>query len=153
MALVVTTPVPGRAVPLADVPDPVFAGAVVGGGAAVDPPHRVIDVVAPIDGALVKVQPHAFIVQSDTGVAVLVHLGIDTVHLAGASFTLRRTAGEKVRAGDVVTTWDVAAAVARGLSPMVPVIALDQPVTAVHPAPAVTTKAELTIGDVLATVG
>jgi PTS system glucose-specific IIA component len=153
MSLTVNAPAPGHAVPLAEVPDPVFAQALVGAGAAVDPPRRVVDVVAPIDGVLIKMQPHAFIVRGDDGTAILVHLGIDTVRLDGAPFTLRRETGETVRAGDVVTTWDVTAVEASGMSPVIPVIALEQPEATVHPTEAVAAKDEIRAGQALLTVG
>lgn len=153
-ALAVGAPVPGRAVELSQVPDPVFAEAMVGPGAAVDPPRRVVDAVAPIDGTLVKVQPHAYVVQADDGgPAVLVHLGIDTVKLAGEHFTVHATAGSRVSRGDVVTSWDVAAIEARGLSPVVPVVALDQPAGSVLLAEAVVTGGTLEAGDTLLAVG
>jgi PTS system N-acetylglucosamine-specific IIA component len=140
---------------LSDVPDPVFAEAMVGPGAAVDPPRRVLDAVSPVDGTLVKVHPHAFVVQADDGVAVLVHLGIDTVRLEGAHFTVRAEAGAHLTAGDVVTTWDVAAVEAEGLNPIVPVIALEQPAEAVVVADVVTAagdEAAVEAGDPLFTV-
>ena len=59
----VLAPVGGRAVPLADVPDPVFSAGMVGHGAAIDPPREVIDAdVAPVSGKLLKLMPHAYIV-------------------------------------------------------------------------------------------
>jgi PTS system N-acetylglucosamine-specific IIA component len=138
---------------LRDVPDPVFAEAMVGPGAAVDPPRTLIDAVAPIDGTLVKVQPHAFVVQADGGgPAVLVHLGIDTVRLAGEHFTVRLEGGSRVRAGDVVTRWDVAAVAARGLDPIVPVIALDRPAASIRLAEAVTSGGTVAAGDPLIAV-
>jgi glucose-specific phosphotransferase system IIA component len=151
----VGAPVPGRAVPLSDVPDPVFAQAMVGPGAAVDPPRRVIDAASPIDGTLVKVHPHAFVVRADDGLAVLVHLGIDTVKLDGAPFTVRAGTGARVAAGDVVTTWDVAAVESAGLSPVVPVIALEQAADAVTLAGVVTGAGggEVNSGETLFTVG
>ena len=148
----VGAPVPGRAIPLADVPDPVFAQEMVGSGVAVDPPRgEVLDAVSPIDGTLLTVHPHAFVVGSDAGFAVLVHLGIDTVKLAGGPFTPRAGVGDRVRAGDVVTTWDVAAVEAAGLSPVVPVIVLEQPRERVVPAPAAG-GAPLAAGDLLLTL-
>ena len=53
----VLAPVKGRAVPLQDVPDPVFAQGMVGYGAAVDPPRGVIEAVAPVSGKILKLLP------------------------------------------------------------------------------------------------
>jgi sugar PTS system EIIA component len=149
VTLVVLAPVAGRALPLADVPDPVFAQALVGPGAAVDPEHGVVDAVAPVDGTLVKVHPHAFVVQTDAGPAVLVHLGIDTVQLAGAGFTVRVEQGRQVKAGDVVTTWDVAAVVASGRDPVVPVVLLEQSPDTVVAAEAVRSRGTVAAGEEL----
>jgi sugar PTS system EIIA component len=123
--LVVRAPVPGRALPLRKVPDPVFAGGMVGPGAALDPPPGTLDAVAPVGGLLVKVHPHAFVIQPENGPAILVHLGIDTVQLRGDGFTVRGEEGTEVEPGDVVVTWDPSAVTAGGRSPVCPVVALD----------------------------
>ena len=148
----VLAPVPGRAVPLAQVPDPVFAQAMVGPGAAIDPPRGIVNAVAPLDGVLLKVFPHAFVIAADAGVGVLVHLGLDTVQLDGEHFTVHVRQGERVRAGDTVTTWDTAAVAASGRDPIVPVVALDVDPSAVRVADAVGTGSDLGPGDVLLTV-
>ena len=131
--LVVLSPVPGAALPLAQVPDPVFAGALVGPGAAVDPARGgAQEAVAPVAGTLVKLLPHAFVVLGAGGRGVLVHLGIDTVQLAGAGFELLAAQGEEVAAGQPVLRWDPAAVAAGGRSPVVPVVALDAGAGALH---------------------
>jgi glucose-specific phosphotransferase system IIA component len=122
----VLSPIAGRVVTLDQVPDPIFSQAIVGPGAAIDPPRAVVDVVAPISGKLLKVFPHAFVVLSDDGVGVLVHLGIDTVELAGEGFTLHVAQSDRVAAGDVLVTYDVPAIEATGRNPIVPVILLEQ---------------------------
>ena len=72
-----------------------------------------------------KLHPHAFVVQHDDGRAVLVHLGIDTVELGGAGFTLHTTEGSLVTAGQVVVSWDPASVAAGGRSPVCPVVGLE----------------------------
>jgi sugar PTS system EIIA component len=121
----VLAPVKGRAVPMEQVPDPVFAQLMTGPGAAVDPAREVLDVVAPVSGKLFKLYPHAFVVLTPDGVAVLVHLGIDTVQLKGEGFRLLASEGERVRAGQPVVAWDPAAIEAGGRSPVCPVVALE----------------------------
>ena len=79
----VLAPVSGRAVALADVPDPVFSAGMVGYGAAVDPPRGIVDAVAPVSGKLIKLMPHAYIILGADNTGVLVHLGLDTVQLGG----------------------------------------------------------------------
>jgi sugar PTS system EIIA component len=123
----VLAPVAGRALAMADVPDPVFAQEMVGPGVAVDPTDDTVTVVAPVAGRLVKLLPHAFVVLTDDGVGVLVHLGIDTVKSDASVFTLLADEGATVAAGDPVVRWDVAATRAAGLSPVVPVVLMDQP--------------------------
>ncbi len=121
----VTSPVGGRAVGLSAVPDPVFAGAMVGPGTAVDPERRRLDALAPVDGTVVSLHPHAFVVVNPEGRGVLVHLGIDTVQLNGAGFELLVARGSSVRRGQPLVRWDPSAVEAAGKSPVCPVIALD----------------------------
>ncbi|MPZ28003.1 MAG: PTS glucose transporter subunit IIA [Micromonosporaceae bacterium] len=131
MGLAVVAPVAGTVIPLSEVPDPVFAGGLVGPGAAIAPDPAGHRVVAPVGGELVKVKPHAFVVASPQGYAVLVHLGIDTVRLDGAGFTVLAAPGQLVAAGDPVVRWDPAAVATRGLATTCPVVALDAPAGAV----------------------
>jgi sugar PTS system EIIA component len=123
--LLVTAPLAGTARPLSAVPDRVFAEAIVGPGVAIDPVLTAGTVGAPIAGTLMKVKAHAFVVVSTDGRAVLVHLGIDTVSLDGAGFTVLATEGAPIAAGQPVVAWDPVAVVARGLSPICPVVALE----------------------------
>ncbi|AHH96092.1 PTS glucose transporter subunit IIA [Kutzneria viridogrisea] len=125
MTLTVLSPVSGEVVPLSEVPDPVFAQAMVGPGIAVQPERTAGDAVSPVDGTVVTLHPHAFVVATESGAAVLVHLGIDTVKLKGEGFTLHVVKGETVRAGQPVIGWNPAEIEQGGRSPICPVIALD----------------------------
>jgi PTS system glucose-specific IIA component len=127
LSLAVLAPLAGRLLPLSEVPDPVFAAEMVGPGVAVDPSGDQVTVVSPIAGTVVKAHPHAFIVLGADGVGVLVHLGIDTVRLEGKGFELHVADGGTVAAGDPVVTWDISLTRAEGLSPVVPVVAMDRP--------------------------
>jgi PTS system glucose-specific IIA component len=129
--LLVAAPLAGRAIGLSEVPDPVFAQAMVGPGAAVDPERGPLTAVSPIAGTLVKLKPHAFVVAGRDGRGVLVHLGIDTVNLDGAGFELLAVEGTEVAVGTPVIRWNPAEIEAGGLSPICPVIALDAPPAAV----------------------
>jgi glucose-specific phosphotransferase system IIA component len=122
----ILSPCSGRVIALDEVPDPVFAGRIVGPGVAIDPDRSAATVVAPISGRLVKLHPHAFVI-AGADVAVLVHLGIDTVQLGGAGFTLHATERTDIAAGDPIVTWDPADIEAGGRSPVVPIILLDVP--------------------------
>ncbi|WP_441248680.1 PTS sugar transporter subunit IIA [Kitasatospora sp. McL0602] len=121
----VTSPLAGRAVGLTAVPDPVFAGAMVGPGTAIDPVRELTDAVAPVDGLVVSMHPHAFVVVDENGHGVLTHLGIDTVQLNGEGFELLVSKGDTVKRGDAVIRWNPAAVEAAGKSPISPIIALE----------------------------
>lgn len=123
----ILAPLAGHAVTLAAVPDPVFAEGMMGPGAAIEPPHEVVDVVAPISGTLLKVFPHAFVILDPAGYGVLVHLGIDTVALDGDGFTLHVTQGDEIEAGAAVVTYDVPSVAAKGIATIVPVVLLEHP--------------------------
>ncbi|HYN67984.1 MAG TPA: PTS glucose transporter subunit IIA [Ornithinibacter sp.] len=121
----VLAPVAGLVRPLRDVPDPVFAAEMVGAGIAIEPAGGVSDAVAPVAGTVLKLHPHAFVVLTPQGTGVLVHLGIDTVRLAGAGFEVLVQEKSSVRAGQPVTRWSPADVAGRGLSPMVILCVLD----------------------------
>ena len=126
MSLSVVAPVAGRAIPLSEVPDPVFSAALVGPGMAIDPAReRRIIAVAPVGGTVVKLHPHAYVVQAANAAGVLVHLGIDTVQLAGAGFELLVEENAQVAAGDAIVAWDPAEVERGGRSAICPVVALD----------------------------
>lgn len=119
------SPVPGTVRALRAVPDRVFAEGMVGPGLAVDPVRTAVQhVVAPVDGTVVSLHPHAFAVRAADERSVLVHLGVDTVSLAGQGFELRVVAGQHVRAGERVVTWSPVDVAAAGLATISPVVAL-----------------------------
>jgi PTS system glucose-specific IIA component len=127
----ILAPVPGRAVRMEDVPDPIFAQSMVGPGAAVDPPREVVEAVAPVSGKVLKVFPHAYVIVTAEGFGILVHLGIDTVQLEGKGFTVHVEQGADVTAGQRMVTYDVPAVEALGRNPIVPVVALEKPADAI----------------------
>lgn len=126
MTLTIASPVNGTVIPLAEVPDPVFAEALVGPGAAIDPgDSSSVTALAPVSGTLSSLKPHAFVIAAETGQGVLVHLGIDTVELQGDGFTLHAEAGQTVTSGDRLVTWDTAPARTSGRSLIVPIVVLE----------------------------
>lgn len=125
IVLSVRSPVTGRVVGLEAVADPVFAQAMVGPGTAVDPERTPGAALAPIEGRVTTLHPHAFVVVDDDGRGVLVHLGIDTVQLDGEGFTLLVERDDKVSAGQPLVRWDPPAVEEGGRSPVCPVVALD----------------------------
>ena len=145
----VLAPCPGRVLSITETPDPVFAAEMVGPGVVIDPAPGEVTVVSPIDGRVVKVHPHAFVVLGDDGVGILVHLGINTVRLEGKGFEVLAEQGSTVRAGDPMVRWDPSSIDGDDMSPVVPVVAMDRPKGSV-PAPAADAVAK--VGDVLFTV-
>lgn len=121
----VTSPLAGRVTGLGSVPDPVFSGAMVGPGVAIDPVREPSTAVAPVDGVVVSLHPHAFVVVDESGHGVLTHLGIDTVQLNGDGFELLVAKGDTVARGQGIARWDPAAIEVSGRSPVCPVVALD----------------------------
>ncbi|MFI8879721.1 PTS glucose transporter subunit IIA [Streptomyces sp. NPDC055243] len=121
----VTSPLAGRAIGLSAVPDPVFSGAMVGPGTAVDPAREPSEAVAPVDGIIVSLHPHAFVVVDDQGHGVLTHLGIDTVQLNGEGFELLVNKGDTVQRGQSIVRWNPADVEAAGKSPICPIVALE----------------------------
>lgn len=125
----VLAPSSGRIIGLEEVPDPVFAAAMVGPGSAISPDlgvAPVVEAVAPVSGLVAAMHPHAFVIagsgEGERG--VLVHLGIDTVQLKGAGFELLADQGDEVVAGQPLVRWSPDDVVARGMSAIVAVIAL-----------------------------
>ncbi len=147
----VRTPFAGPVVALADVPDPVFAGQLVGAGVAIDPTgvDGTVTAVAPVDGTIVKLHPHAFAMQGSAGTDLLVHVGIDTVKMAGEGFELLVAEGATVAAGDPVVRFTPATITAAGYSPVCPVVVLGSAADSVAQDAVGTTVAE---GDTLFTV-
>jgi sugar PTS system EIIA component len=121
----VTSPLAGRAIGLADVPDPVFSGAMVGPGMAIDPAREPLEAVSPVDGVIVSLHPHAFVVVDSEGHGVLTHLGIDTVQLNGEGFEVLVNKGDTVARGQSIVRWNPAAVEQAGKSAVCPVIALE----------------------------
>ena len=112
----------GKAISITEVPDPVFSGKVLGDGVAIVPSSN--EVLAPVSGTIAQVAhtKHAIGIESDDGLEVLVHLGIDTVKLEGEGFTCYVEVGQHVNAGDKLMDMDLAFIQSRGLSTISPCI-------------------------------
>lgn len=104
---IISSPFTGDLLSLDDVPDKTFSQRLVGDGSAVRPTVGVVD--SPVEGEVVTVFPtgHAVGLRSDTGVEVLIHVGLDTVTLKGDGFTARVRAGDRVRVGDRLIDFDL----------------------------------------------
>ncbi|AQV92634.1 phosphoenolpyruvate--protein phosphotransferase [Cupriavidus necator] len=105
--LLLRAPVSGVLLPLAAVPDPVFADGMFGDGVAIDPLGDTL--VAPCDGTVVHLAAtgHALTLQAPCGAQVLLHVGIDTVSLRGEGFAPCVVLGAAVRQGEALIRFDV----------------------------------------------
>lgn len=124
----VVTPVPGTVAPLSSVPDPRFASGAFGAGAAVVPDFDVnhVTALAPVSGELRRLMPHFFLIVAESGVAVYVQLGIDTDMLDGTGFSPHACEGDRVVAGQRITTYSPRQIGRLGFDPVIPVVALQQ---------------------------
>lgn len=121
-------PVSGKAVPIAEVPDPVFAEGLLGDGIGIWPDKG--EVMAPADG-VVTVAPedsqHACGLRLANGMELLLHVGLDTVGLDGKGLELKVKAGQKVKAGDVLIRFDSSVLKAEGCQDVVMLVATEKP--------------------------
>ncbi|GAA3911089.1 glucose PTS transporter subunit IIA [Microbacterium invictum] len=119
------SPLDGTAVALSEVPDPVFAGGVMGPGVAIEPTGDTV--YAPGAGTVVAAQPtgHAFGLQLDSGIELLIHVGIDTVNLKGEGFDVKVANGDRIEVGTPLVTFDRAVIEKAGYPLVTPVIVLN----------------------------
>lgn len=115
-------PIEGEAVPSAEISDPTFGEEMLGKGMAIKP--AVGKVYAPVDATVGMVfdTKHAITLVSEGGAEILIHIGLDTVSLNGAPFTIHVNADDKVKKGDLIAEFDMDAIKAAGLETITPVI-------------------------------
>lgn len=118
----VMSPLQGKVVPLKDVEDQVFASESMGKGIAIEP--TVGEVVAPFNGEVVTVFPtgHAIGLKSESGIEVLIHIGIDTVQLQGKHYEILTEEAQQVKVGDPLIKFDIEGIREAGYSTVTPVI-------------------------------
>lgn len=121
-AIKLDSPLEGEAVELSEVPDPIFAGAKLGEGMAIKPTGNTV--YAPADGKILTVQKsgHAVGLSLDSGVQLLIHVGLDTVELAGEGFTVHVEKKQRVSAGDKLITFDQEFIESKGYNLITPVV-------------------------------
>ena len=103
----VTAPLSGRVIPMEEIPDQVFSQGILGEGVGIEPTGNVV--VAPADATVCSViedSRHAVGLTLDNGAELLIHVGIDTVSMNGDGFQLHVKAGDRVRLGDKLITFD-----------------------------------------------
>lgn len=111
----IQTPIVGDVVALADVNDPVFSSGAMGQGIAVKPSQGVVYAPADAEVSIAFPTGHAFGLKTTDGAEVLIHVGIDTVSMNGEGFEAKVAQGDKVKAGDVLGTFDSNKIAAAGL--------------------------------------
>lgn len=109
-----TAPLEGRAIDISEVPDEAFASGALGKGIAIEPTGDTV--VAPADGKVLTIQKtgHAVGLRLDNGIDLLIHVGIDTVKMAGEGFTTHVEKKQQVKSGDPLITFDREAIKAAG---------------------------------------
>lgn len=125
--LAVGSPLEGEAVALSEVPDPVFAAGKLGQGVAIRPSAETV--VAPEAGKIIAspTSGHALGLRLDSGVELLIHVGIDTVKLDGKGFTTEVSKGDRVEAGQKLLTFDRQVIDDAGYSSITPVLVTNTP--------------------------
>lgn len=123
----IVSPLTGQIVDLSSCPDETFASEMVGKGVGIMP--TIGEVHAPFDGTVTMTTPtnHAIGLVSDSGVEMLVHVGIDTVGLDGKGFERKVKNGDRVKSGELLLTFDIDVIKENGLSLYSPVVITNTP--------------------------
>ncbi|MED4955430.1 sucrose-specific PTS transporter subunit IIBC [Paenibacillus macerans] len=121
--LEIPSPITGKAVSITQVPDPAFAEKHMGEGIAIEPTEG--KAFAPFDGTVAHVMDkskHAVILEHESGVQLLIHIGINTVGLKGTGFTAHVNTGDKVTKGQLLIEFDMDVIREAGLPVVTPVL-------------------------------
>lgn len=112
----------GEAIELSKVPDEAFASKMLGDGIAIIPNDN--NILSPVDGTIIQVTDtlHAYGIQTETGLDVLVHIGINTVELKGEGFKSLVKEGDKVKVGNPIATADLELIKEKGYEIYTPII-------------------------------
>lgn len=115
-------PLSGDIVSIEDVPDVVFAEKIVGDGLAIRPTGN--KMVAPCNGTIRKIfeTNHAFSIESDSGVELFIHFGVDTVELKGEGFRRIAQEGQQVAKGETIIEFDLNVLEAKAKSTLTPIV-------------------------------
>ena len=112
----VLTPIRGKVLAQADIPDETFAQGILGPGCGIEPTGSTV--YAPFDGKVTSIVStlHAVGLESTEGIELLIHIGMDTIALRGSGFTPLVREGQAVKAGTPLLNVDLDAIRAAGLS-------------------------------------
>ncbi|MDO4500608.1 MAG: beta-glucoside-specific PTS transporter subunit IIABC [Erysipelotrichaceae bacterium] len=118
----IASPIRGNAIALTEVKDQVFSSCAMGNGVAIEPTEGLV--VAPEDCTVTMIYPtkHAIGLTLDSGVELIVHVGMNTVELNGEGFTQHVEQGVRVKKGETIVSFDIDALKAKGYDLTVPVV-------------------------------
>lgn len=118
----IVSPLKGEIVPITEVPDEVFAGKMMGDGFAILPADGLV--VSPVNGKVINAFPtkHALGIQSEGGTEILIHVGLDTVHLKGEGFELLIEEGQEIKAGQPLLKADLSYIEKHAKSTITPIV-------------------------------
>ncbi|OHO66612.1 PTS beta-glucoside transporter subunit EIIBCA [Corynebacterium sp. HMSC036D03] len=144
----ISSPAEGEVIPMAEIDDPVFSAGTLGDGVGVIPADD--KVYSPVTGTIVSAMKtgHAYGIKTESGVEVLVHIGINTVKMKGEGFAPAVKKGDTVGAGDLLATVDFDAVRAAGFDTTI-VVAVTNTKSLAEVTPAGIKKA--TAGDTIIT--
>ncbi|GFP74577.1 beta-glucoside-specific PTS transporter subunit IIABC [Clostridium fungisolvens] len=120
--ILVKSPIKGEVIDLSKVNDDTFADEIMGKGIAINPAEGIV--YSPVNGRITMLFPtkHAISITSDEGVEILIHIGIDTVHLEGKYFEAFVNTGDIIEAGDKLISFDRDSIKREGYDVVTPVI-------------------------------
>ncbi|GEK90855.1 PTS sugar transporter subunit IIA [Alkalibacterium kapii] len=115
----------GEIISVEQVEDDVFSQKMIGDGYAIKPTSEVV--YAPVSGKLIEVADakHAYYIETDSGLKILIHIGIDTLLMNGIGFQTSLEKNTRVEKGDQLATFDQQLIQDKGFDPVIPVIVLE----------------------------
>ncbi|MFA2605055.1 PTS glucose transporter subunit IIA [Bacillus cereus] len=118
----IVAPLTGAVKNIEEVPDPVFAGRMMGDGVAIDPTEGVV--VSPVDGEIVQLfhTKHAIGIKAKNGTEILIHVGLETVKMEGEGFVAHVSEGQAVKAGDKLISFDLELIREKAKSTITPIV-------------------------------
>lgn len=118
----IVAPLTGAVKNIEEVPDPVFAGRMMGDGVAIDPTEGVV--VSPVDGEIVQLfhTKHAIGIKAKNGTEILIHVGLETVKMEGEGFEAHVSERQAVKAGDKLISFDLELIREKAKSTITPIV-------------------------------
>lgn len=123
--LILSAVTDGEIILIEEVQDDLFSQKMIGDGYAIKPSSEVV--YAPVSGKLIEVADakHAFYIETDEGLKVLIHIGIDTLLMNGAGFQTSLEKNQRVEKGDQLARFDQKMISEKGFNTVIPVIVLE----------------------------